>query len=251
MLNQDSNIPWDSSKSEEELEEQSLRAFKTLLVQVDKEDSKAEEHLRAGSRHGRPLDPIFSAPYRIWHLDELKSYCIRYRLVLISSDQYQSSFSYSLLNELKRLGQKMNNPISQLCVMVPTMMGKPRGDHKRGVLLAQMSDGRFAEIGRWGLQASFARRILMWPVQNLKNSISFIVSLAFLSAFVLLPESVIVGPHDSHSFALRMVFFFYMLLALSGMSVLYGFSKVKSFNEDLWEKTYSDLSRPVSELKTS
>jgi hypothetical protein len=50
-----------------------------------------------------------------------------------------------------------------------------------------------------------------------------------------LPEKAILGPYDSNSFMLRVVFFFYLLLAFGGISILYGFSKVKAFNEDLWE----------------
>ena len=75
----------------------------------------------------------------------------------------------------------------------------------------------------------------MWPLRSFAHCAAFIGTLSFACAFVFLPETVILGPYDSSSFMLRVVFFFYLLLAFGGISILYGFSKVKAFNEDLWE----------------
>jgi hypothetical protein len=65
-------------------------------------------------------------------------------------------------------------------------------------------------------------------------------ALAFAIAYIALPDAWLMGPYDEHSFGVRTVFFFYLILAFSGLSVLYGYSRLKNFSNSLWNSPYTD-----------
>ena len=194
-----------------------------------------EERLAAKDEIGDVLPAERAIDYPIWHKALLRRWGKKQRLQMVSLPSARYRIGYSGIKALQQLEIKTGHPVSSLFLLIPQPMVEPRTPPNRGILLARLKDGRFAEIARWGKPLHPFRKVWMWPLRSFAHCAAFIGILSFACAFVFLPEKVILGPYDSNSFMLRVVFFFYLLLAFGGISILYGFSKVKAFNEDLWE----------------
>lgn len=228
--------------SDRELQEAGLQAFRTLFSQIDQKDQLIEARIRSGAKGGCLLPVEFSVPYRIWHREKLKLFAIQHRAMLLPADQFFGEIPLQVIREVNRLEVRMGQSIKGLVFLVPAAVFGGKGNVHRGAkLLAALPDGRWAELHQWGMPFHWGRRRLLWPLRNLANSIATILAFAFLAAFILLPERIILGPEDGFSFPLRVVFFFYVLLGTSGIAVLHGFSKVKHFSEELWESSYSEI----------
>lgn len=218
------------------LEERSLMAFRQLYESLDQKDSTLEDRLFKADPEGEFLSPIHSAPFKIWHKELLKKHCLTQRVAIMPLSNWRKKLPYPALRILRNLESQGNSHLKGLFLLVPRPVVHPKEFSDRAILLARLSDGRYAELYSWGKPTSSFRKIWMWPLRNLTNSVVLIGTFAFLTAFVFLPDEVILGPRDTHSFMLRVVFFFYLILAIGGLSILYGFSKVKAFNEDLWKE---------------
>ena len=226
--------------SDKGLEEQSLAAFRTLFAEVERADELTEEHMRHEHDRSAYMPVSLSAPFRILHFDAIRKHCIRYRLRFLHLSLFRSELPFEAIRKVRRIEEQMGQPLRGLMLIAGAGVFQLKDKNKDPMLLARLEDGRYALIHEWGKKPGFFRRVLVWPLRSFRHSLFTIVSTAFLTAFVFVPDSLILGPKDEHSFALRVVFFFYLLLALGGLSTLYGFSKVKSFNAEIWNRPYTD-----------
>ena len=216
-------------------ERYALRAFRRLYRRLDEQDDAMEERLSSKHEVGEALSGERAIDYPIWHEPLLRQWCKKQRLQMVALPSTRHRIGYNGIKALQQLERKTGHPVSSLFLLIPLPMVEPRKPVNRGILLARLNDGRFAELARWGKPLHPLRKLWMWPLRSFAHCAAFIGTLSFACAFVFLPEKVILGPYDSNSFMLRVVFFFYLLLAFGGISILYGFSKVKAFNEDLWK----------------
>jgi hypothetical protein len=83
------------------------------------------------------------------------------------------------------------------------------------------------------------RKILVYPFRDFTTLFKSVVALALFIALAV-PSQVMMGPQDTTSMHIRVIFFFYLLFAFCGLTALYGFSRVKNFNSVLWNSKYFD-----------
>ena len=224
-------------------ERYALRAFRRLYRRLDERDDAMEERLASKNEVGEALSGERAIEYPIWHEPLLRQWGKKQRLQMVALPSARHRIGYSGIKALQQLETKTGHPVSSLFLLIPQPMVEPRKPVNRGILLARLKDGRFAELARWGKPLHPMRKVWMWPLRSFAHCAAFIGTLSFACAFVFLPEKVILGPYNSSSFMLRVVFFFYLLLAFGGISILYGFSKVKAFNEDLWQDPLPEPSK--------
>lgn len=84
------------------------------------------------------------------------------------------------------------------------------------------------------------RKTLVFPLRSFQHILFTLVGVAFTIAFFIIPDSIIMGPFDQSSLFLRVIFFFYLIIAMGGLTLLYGFSRVKNFSNVLWNSKYDD-----------
>ncbi|MDZ7848783.1 MAG: hypothetical protein U5L96_19765 [Owenweeksia sp.] len=92
---------------------------------------------------------------------------------------------------------------------------------------------------KWGKDLHPLRRLMVFPGRNFSSLLGTLAALALL-VVMCIPSSVMLGPLDDSSLAIRAIFFLYLFIAFSGLTVLYGFSRMKNFNANLWNSKYTD-----------
>ena len=110
---------------------------------------------------------------------------------------------------------------------------------KDPLLFLPLGDQHYYLVHKWGGDLHPLRKLIVWPFRNFKTLLTCVAGLA-LFIVACIPSSVMMSPYDSSSLGLRVICFFYLFIAFSGLTVLYGFSRVKDFNSRLWDSRYMD-----------
>ncbi len=223
-------------------EKKQLEKIKALLSQVEETECSAQKAL-VSNKHPNNLLAIQSSVFSendIYTLEHIRELCVNYRLRFLDSKFFKGEVPHAAIAKMSRLEMKLGHTLSGLKILAPASLFKLELQDRDPMLFVPLSDGRFALIHQWGKDMSFFRKWMVYPFRSFTHTFGTMVLLAFLLAFVFIPDSVILGPYDQNSFGLRGIFFFYMILAMAGLGSLYGFSRMKNFNNVLWNSRYDD-----------
>jgi hypothetical protein len=84
------------------------------------------------------------------------------------------------------------------------------------------------------------RKALVYPFRDFE-SLMKTVFIFCLAVALLFPENLMRGPKDTGTILhIRVIFFFWMVFSTGAMTALYGFSRMKNFNANLWKSKYLD-----------
>lgn len=217
-----------------------LAAFKEILAQDDALDKQILDRIFAGgSEEAQALDLKKLEHDRIYSLEQIKALCTRYRLRFLDSKYFKGEIPYKAISKVKALQRKQDVDIQSFKLVAPAPMFNLENKDKDPLLLIPLGNERYYLVHKWGNDLHPLRALLVFPFRSFKT---LLFSVAFLAAFVvsLFPDSMVMGPYDQHSWNIRVIFFFYLFLAFSGLTALYGFSRMKNFNSELWNSKYLD-----------
>jgi hypothetical protein len=217
-----------------------LEAFKNLLAADDRRDENILETIFQGGTaisnqvHLKDLDPE-----NIFTTAQIKKLCTQYRLRFLDTKYFKGEIPYEAISKIKSLQRDNKVDLGGYKMIAPAPMFNLKNKDRDPLLMLPLGNDRFYLVHKWGNDLHPLRALMVYPFRSFKTLLS---TIAGLSAFivVLIPDSVMMGPYDSHSFGLRMIFFFYLFLSFSGLTALYGFSRIKNFNSELWNSRYLD-----------
>ncbi len=215
-----------------------LTRFKRLLIEDDAEDDLVLQNI-FGKNHGvELLNRANLHPEHIYHLDSIKAICTDYRLRFLDAEHFRGEIPFEAIRKIRALQRNQSREIKNYKILAPAAMFKLQEKDRDPLLFIPLSETHFLLVHKWGKDLSPFRRILVFPFRNFESLLLSLALLAFL-VVMLVPNSVIMGPYDETSIGLRVIFFIYLFIAFSGMSLLYGFSRVKNFNANLWNSKYT------------
>jgi|GEM_PF-1392667 len=177
---------------------------------------------------------------RVYTLAHIERLCVEYRLRFLPAALFQPGIPQSALAEVERLERKSGLEFTRFFIAAPAGMFDLKLKDRDPVLFAQIDNNRYVYLHQWGGDLSLWRKIWAWPLRSLGHTVAFFAGLAFLISFIALPDALLMGPYDAHSWGIRAVFFFYLMFAFSGLAALYGFSRLKNFSTALWNSPYTD-----------
>ncbi|MEY2962749.1 MAG: hypothetical protein RL754_10 [Bacteroidota bacterium] len=211
-----------------------------------------EELIKAPSNGERILKNLFNStgneeplhfdqldPERIYHLNDIKKLCIDYRLRFLDSSLFNGTFPTEALDAIASFEEEQGREITGFKMIAPAPMFKLAEKDKDPLLLVPMGNNYYYLLAQWGNDLNPLRKALVYPFRSFDTLFK---SVLMLSAFIALsiPADVIRGPHDTYVVHLRVIFFFYLVFAIGAMTALYGFSRVKNFNSNLWKSRFLD-----------
>lgn len=217
-----------------------LTAFKELLAQDDALDNQILARIfEGGSEAAQHLDLHKLDPERIYNLEQIKNLCTRYRLRFLDSKYFKGEIPYEAIAKVKTIQREQNQEIDSFKMVAPAPMFNLENKDKDPLLMIPLGNQRYYLVHKWGNDLHPLRALMVFPFRSFKT---LLFSVAFMAAFVvsLFPDSMVMGPYDQHSWNIRVIFFFYLFLAFSGLTALYGFSRMKNFNSELWNSKYLD-----------
>lgn len=227
-------------KNELNSPDETLAAFKEMIRQDDALDQSILDKL-FGDHQGliNELDLKKLDPARIYKLEQIKELCTRYRLRFLNTRYFKGEIPYEAIGKIKALQKSQDRDLEGYKMIAPAPMFNLKNKDRDPLLMLPLGNDRFYLIHKWGNDLHPLRALMVLPFRSFKT---LLLSVALLAAFVvsLFPDSMVMGPLDQSSWNIRIIFFFYLFLAFSGLTALYGFSRMKNFNSELWNSKYID-----------
>jgi len=171
---------------------------------------------------------------RIYHINQIKKVCIDYRLRFLDIKYFKNKIPVEALNQIELLEKEHNNSISDLKIMAPSKLFRLiRKDDP--LLFASLGNGYFYLVHKWGSDLNPLRKILMWPLKNVKNLFITIFSLTLILTLIT-PQNLFTKNPSSSTFWLL---YFFNLKAVMFLFFFYGISMGKNFSKFIWNSKYN------------
>lgn len=219
--------------------DQALEAFKKVLAEDDHADDEVLYRIFNNSDELDYLNLNNLDPQNIYTEDHIKNLCTRYRLRFLDSSLFKGEIPHEAIAKIKRIEKREETSLCGFKIMAPAPLFHLEYKDKDPLLFAPLGNGRYYLIHKWGGDLHPLRALAVFPFRNFKSLLFTIALLAF-TIVMSVPSSVMLGPYDKSTLGIRAIFFIYLFIAFSGLTVLYGFSRMKDFNSNLWKSKYKD-----------
>ena len=171
---------------------------------------------------------------KIFHLNQIKEVCIDYRLRFLDIKYFKNKIPVEALNQIELLEKEHDNSISDFKIMAPSKLFRLiRKDDP--LLFVPLGNGYFYLVHKWGTDLNPLRKILMWPLKNVKNLFITIFSLTLILTLIT-PQNLFTKNPSSSTFWLL---YFFNLKAVMFVFFFYGISMGKNFSKFIWNSKYN------------
>lgn len=229
-------------RSKHNEEEELICAFRRVLEENDATDARILATIRQSANEEEGLPEVHARnldPNRIFHENDIRAICVKYRLRFLDAALFKGDVPYEAITEVKRIQRNEGLTPSHFKIVAPAGLFKLKYKDKDPLLFLSLGNGYYYLVHKWGKDLHYLRGLLMYPFRTFTTLFKTIVFFS-LALATLIPSSVVMGPHDTSSLPIRVIFFFYVLIALCGLTSLYGFSRMKNFSSVLWNSKYDD-----------
>jgi len=221
-------------KSKTSHEDDILKAVQHILENDDAKDHRILETLsKTNFTDSNAFDFNCLETKHIYHIDQIKTICINYRLRFLDSKYFKGKLPYEAISKIKALEKVHNITLNGFKIIAPSKLFKLENADDP-LLFAPIGNGYFYLIHKWGNDLSPFRKLLMWPYKSFGNLI-FATLIVSLFATALFPEGVFSNkPNASQA---GMIFFF-IFKSIAAVVIYYGFAMGKNFNTAIWNSKY-------------
>ena len=238
-LNLEKALRQEKRRMEKRSKDEVLQAFIRLLKDDDATDEQITQRIFGPNSGAEDLDVSRLDPERIYHIEQIRNLCTNYRLRFLDGSFFKGEIPYEAISRVKKLQRDQNREISNFKIMAPAPMFNLQLKDRDPLLFVPLSSTHFYLVHKWGRDLHPLRRLMVFPFRNFQSLLATVALLAFI-VVMSVPSSLMMGPYDTTSAGIRVIFFFYLFIAFSGLTALYGFSRMKNFNANLWNSKYTD-----------
>src|SRR6056300_1048247 len=197
-----------------------LEGFRALLKQPT-EGERILKNLFSSVGNAESLNFDSLDADRIYHIDQIKSLCIAYRLRFLDSSLFNGTFPAEAIDAVKDFEAQQGKEIKGFKMIAPAGMFKLAEKDKDPLLMVPMGNNYYYLLAQWGNDLHAMRKVLVYPFRSF--------------------ESIMRSPKDTGTIMhIRVIFFFWMVFATSAMTALYGMSRMKNFSVNLWKSRFLD-----------
>jgi len=216
-----------------------LEGFKALLAKRS-EGERILNNLFTSEGNSEELNFDELETQRIYHIEDIKKLCVDYRLRFLDSKHFNGTFPTEALDAIDSFEKAQGREIKGFKMIAPAGMFKLAEKDKDPLLFVPMGGGYHYLLAQWGNDLHPLRKILVYPFRDFESLMKSVFGFCILVA-LLFPESLMRGPKDTGTIMhIRVIFFFWMVFSTGAMTALYGFSRMKNFNANLWKSKYLD-----------
>lgn len=210
-----------------------------LLERDDKLDDVVREMLCCRKNQEPDIvDESLLNEEQIFTLSQIRKICVDYRLRFLDSKYFRDELPYEAISKIKQLHKDTGVLPTKFKIVAPATLFELIDRDKDPLLFWDLGNNKYYLIHKWGRDISAFRKILVYPFRNFKNITITIFAVNFLIAMAIPTDVIDSGSTFWSSFPLRMVFFFYILIATCALTTLVMFMKVKNLNDMDWDNRY-------------
>lgn len=172
--------------------------------------------------------------HKIYHLDQIRDVCIRFRLRFLDLKYFKNKLPESALEAVNSIEAKHNTVLTDFKIMAPSVLFRlERKDDP--LLFVPIGNGYYYLIHKWGNDLHPMRSILMWPFKNIWNLLITLLGVSWI-ATEMTPMGLFTKTPDTTSY---WMLFFFMFKAIASVVLFYGFALGKNFNPAIWNSKYN------------
>ena len=172
--------------------------------------------------------------HKIYHLDQIRDVCIRFRLRFLDLKYFKNKLPESALEAVNSIEAKHNTVLTDFKIMAPSVLFRlERKDDP--LLFVPIGNGYYYLIHKWGNDLHPMRSILMWPFKNIWNLLITLLGVSWV-ATEMTPMGLFTKTPDTTSY---WMLFFFMFKAIASVVLFYGFALGKNFNPAIWNSKYN------------
>ena len=211
-----------------------LNQVQQVLKQDEANEANINEALLNGTtNHQNTFNIDLLERDNIFHIDDIKSICITYRLRFLESSLFKGEIPQEAISKIKQLEKAHNTKLEGFKIMAPSKLFKLE-NYDDPLLFAPIGNGYYYLIHKWGNDMSVWRKWLMYPFRNLDTVIVSTIIASFLIALSF-PESYY---HPKYKTTQFIFLFFFMFKVIGFCLIFFGVSKGKNFNSSIWDSRY-------------
>ncbi|WP_375234899.1 hypothetical protein [Winogradskyella sp.] len=211
-----------------------LDAVKSILKKDDNHDEKIIKTLNYGkSSHNNSFEFNLLETKNIYHIDQIKSVCIDYRLRFLNTKYFKGKLPYEAISKIKALEKSHKIELKGFKIIAPSKLFKLENADDP-LLFAPVGNDYYYLVHKWGNDLNPFRRILMWPYKSFGNLI-FTTLMVSLFATGLVPDGLF---SDKMTSSQTGMIFFFMFKSIAAIVLYYGFAAGKNFNTAIWDSKY-------------
>ncbi|CAL67301.1 hypothetical protein [Christiangramia forsetii] len=215
-------------------EDQILKQVTAILAEAQAKDDIVLKELQQESNvNENDFDIDLLESDRIFHVNDIYTICINYRLRFLDTRFFKSKIPYEALMEIKKLEQTHKISLKGFKIIAPSSLFKLENADDP-LLFAPIGNDYYYLIHKWGNDLHPFRKLLMWPFKTLENFAVFLLATSFLTA-LLIPEGLFTPQQTTTQF---FMIFFFVFKWFAGLSIFYGFKMGKNFSTEIWNSKF-------------
>tara|TARA_B100000989_G_scaffold262375_1_gene213854 strand:- start:127 stop:798 length:672 start_codon:yes stop_codon:yes gene_type:complete len=171
---------------------------------------------------------------KIFHLDSIKNICINYRLRFLDYKYFKNSLPKEAYSKISKLESTHSTVLSDFKIMAPSKLFRLKNTDDP-LLFVPLGNNYFYLVHKWGNDLHPYRKLMMWPLKNLRNMIGFLLILS-LGLTYITPTSIF---SKVESWSVFWMIYFFMFKAIASIVIFYAFALGKNFSRAIWNSKYN------------
>lgn len=178
--------------------------------------------------------PLVLDTKRVFSIKDIKSVCIDFRLRFLDKKYYRAELPYDAHIKLTAFEIEIGVPVS-FKILTESHNFKSTYPHTQQLLFADLGNGEFYFIHKWGNEFKDFRKYTAMPYKNIE--FLFVIILVISSVLTIItPTNFITSKPNMNYFSMiRLAFFFWCVVALSALFTYYIVAIRKGMNSSEWD----------------
>jgi len=223
---------------ERQAQEDLLIEARRLLQEFDSKEADMRIRLQ-GSPTGSSslISPVEEDMHRIFHLNEIKNLCVRFRLRFLNTMYFKSEYPFEALSEIRDFERRYKTKIKEFYIAAPDHSFDLENINKDPLLFASLGEDKYFLLHQWGNDLAWYKKLTLWPLRSFKNCFISLWIAALLFSFII-PSSIIQVTSFEGEMYLRLWLTVHVFIAFFGFTVWAGLTFDKTVSNKNWNSKY-------------
>lgn len=224
--------------------ERVLRGQLQLMDEVHswlEEEEKHDDILRAvvlSARGERPVMAEGLDPQRIFHVDDIRALCVKYRLRFLDAGLFKGKLPAQAVHGVRQLERTVGAPVTSFKMMAPAARFRLCDSEVDPLLFVPVGNDRYYLVHKWGTDLGWHRILLGWPVRSVGHLAAVVFALALLLTAVMPAHLITSDPAAGFWGGHRLLFLFWTSMVLTSFTVFGWFAFFGQFSVQCWNSRY-------------
>lgn len=210
-----------------------LKEVKAIFDQNDLERVQISKTLlQKSSTKSNILDIDLLETDKIFHLEQIKTICIDYRLRFLDSNIFKNEIPEEAISKIRMMEKEHKTSLQGFKIIAPSKAFHLL-NYDDPLLFVPIGNDYYYLIHKWGTEMNPIRKLMVLPIRNLRNFTFTSIIISIIITF-LIPENNL-----SKSVPLASVIvFLFAFKSIFAVFAYYFFMMGKNFNEEIWQRQY-------------